>query len=426
MCLLLLVIHYSAHPQSAIGKSVKDNVFELNPRGGLPHFFEKASQGGPLKVAYLGGSITAQNGWRVYSFDWLKERFPKAKFTEVNAAIGGTGSDFGVFRLRDHMLKFNPDLVFIEFAVNDSKTPPEKIIRSMEGIVRQIWQQNPVADICFIYTIKSTFLESEQNGQLPESVVTMETIADRYQIPTINFGFEVAKLISSNQLLFKGESKSLNGVKVFSPDGVHPYFETGHVIYQNVLKRSFESMLKSMVANNQGHVENHNLPQPLAADYFANTQMIDIKHAKLSRHWKIFRIGNEPSFSGFEKYLNKVGKASRSGETLTIRFRGRTIGALDFIGPDVGRVIVEIDGAVKDTVFRFNPWCTSNSRMMHYFLIDHLEEKEHDVVFRILAEPFDKAAILAKIGNKIKNPDDFEENNWYVGKILIDGKLLSR
>jgi len=420
--LIVLILHLSVPSLSATDKFVKNNIFELHPRGGLPNFFAKALQGGPLKVAYFGGSITAQDGWRVKSFEWFKERFPKAEFFEINAAIGGTGSDFGVFRLRDHLLKFNPDLVFIEFAVNDSKTPSNTIVRSMEGIVRQIWQQNSSADICFVYTIKNTFLESEQNGQLPESAITMEKIADEYQIPTINFGFEVAKLVSINQLIFKGESKSQNGVMVFSPDGVHPYLETGHAIYQNVLKRSFEVM----VAINPGKFKNHNLPQPLAADYFANTQMIDIRDTKLSKHWRIFRVENEPSFNGFAKYLKRVGKAGRDGETLTIRFRGRTIGAMDFIGPDVGRVIVEIDGAVKDTVFRFNPYCTSNSRLMHYFLIDRLEDKDHVVVFRVLTEPFDKAAILAKIGNKIKNPDDFEENNWYVGKILIDGKLLSQ
>ena len=64
------------------------SVQELKVRKGLPTFFAKALNGDSIKVAYLGGSITAQEGWRVYSLEWFKSRFPKAVFSEINAAIG--------------------------------------------------------------------------------------------------------------------------------------------------------------------------------------------------------------------------------------------------------------------------------------------------------------------------------------------------
>jgi hypothetical protein len=57
-------------------------------------------------------------------------------------------------------------------------------------------------------------------------------------------------------------------------------------------------------------------------------------------------------------------------------------------------------------------------------LIDRLENTKHTVVFRVLSDPFDKAAILSKRNEKMKNPADYRENHWYAGKILIDGKLL--
>lgn len=76
----------------------------------------------------------------------------------------------------------------MEFAVNDDGKGKEKITHSMEGIVRQIWQHNPNTDICFIYTIAEKFLEKEMYGQLPTSATAMETVAERYRIPTINFG----------------------------------------------------------------------------------------------------------------------------------------------------------------------------------------------------------------------------------------------
>ena len=416
---ILLAVFISLIISVFVNESVGETpVRELVSRGGLPNFFTKATQGKTVRVAYLGGSITAQEGWRVYSFEWMKERFPKANFVEINASIGGTGSDFGVFRLNDHVLEFKPDLVFVEFAVNDGSTPSDKIIRSMEGIVRQIWKDNPFTDICFIYTLKESFLETEQNGELPNSAATMEQVASYYGIPTINFGQEVSTRVTAGNLIFTNkQQKELNGTMVFSPDGVHPYVETGHTIYREVLIRAFEDMVPKNVARAKKHSSN----KPIASDYFSNTQMLDLSKGDLSSNWKMLTVADQPDFGKFGKYLRRIGKASENGESLTVKFKGRTIGAYDIMGPDAGRVIVEIDGEVKDTIYRFDQYCTY--RRMNYFLIDKLDDREHVAVFRLLAEPFDKAAILQKRGNVMKDPADYKENNWYVGKIMLDGKL---
>ncbi len=91
----------------------------VQPRGGWGNFVSKLRSGETVKVAYLGGSITAAPGWRVKTREWLSKEFPQAKVAEINAAIGGTGSDLGVFRLQRDALQHHPDLLFVEFAVND-------------------------------------------------------------------------------------------------------------------------------------------------------------------------------------------------------------------------------------------------------------------------------------------------------------------
>ncbi len=398
-------------------KYPKNRTLELASRDGLPNFYEKVIRGDSIKVAYLGGSITAQAGWRVYSLEWFRQRFPNANFSEINAAIGGTGSDFGVFRLTEHVLKFYPDLVFVEFAVNDSKTSSDKIIRSMEGIVRQIWQQNSRTDICFIYTFIEDFLGKVQNGQLPTSLLAMEKVADRYKIPSINFGMIVSKLVGNNQLIVINTSVVLNGVKVFSPDGVHPYLETGHMLYHEALKRSFEIMIHGKKAQ----AKRREFSKPIATNYFSNSQLIDFNEGNLSENWEVLLIKDSPELFNFGRYLTQVGKAGQTGETLSIRFKGQAIGAYDIMGPDAGMVIIEIDGTVIDTISRFDKYCTY--WRMGYFIIDHLEDKDHEVVFKVLATPLDKAGILAERGNRIESPEKYKEHNWYIGKILIDGEL---
>lgn len=127
---------------------------ECHPRNGLPNFLAKANTAGAeIKIGYFGGSITAQNGWRPKTLAHFQQAYPQANFSEINAAIGGTGSDLGVFRLKQDVLDQTPDLMFVEFAVNDGGASPEQIFRCMEGIVRQTWRTLPECDICFLYTL---------------------------------------------------------------------------------------------------------------------------------------------------------------------------------------------------------------------------------------------------------------------------------
>lgn len=149
---------------------------EFHARGGLPNAFAKLKAGKAVRIAYLGGSITEQNGWRPKTLDWFKKRYPAASITEINAAIGGTGSDLGVYRLQQDVLTHKPDLLFVEFAVNDGGAAPERILKAMEGIVRQTWRADRSTDICFVYTLTGPhppflFWGEEEGGSLFKRVI---------------------------------------------------------------------------------------------------------------------------------------------------------------------------------------------------------------------------------------------------------------
>ena len=393
---------------------------ELSIRTGLPNFFNKIQRRESIHVAYLGGSITAQPGWRIYSLDWMNEKFPQVKFEEINAAIGGTGSNFGVFRLHEHVLKFNPDLIFIEFAVNDDKADPDRIIGAMEGIVRQTWESNPFTDICFVYTIKEDFLETETKGELPQSLQTMEKVADKYGIPSINFGFEVAQQVQQGKLIFSNESsKEINGVSVFCPDKVHPYIETGHQIYNSVLSRSLEAIQEA----GKIKAKKHKLSKPINPGYFSDTEMLNYTEVKLSNNWEIIEVKEDERFKRFDNYLCHIGRACNTGEELTVHFKGKAVGVFDIVGPDAGKVSVEIDGEPGDTLSRFDSYCTYHR--MNFVIIDKLDDKEHMVVFKVIAAPFDKKSILTGKEDFDLHPEKYKENCWHVGKILIDGELIN-
>jgi len=85
----------------------------------LGRIFQKLKAGDEVAIAYFGGSITAAPGYRVKTFKWFRDTFPNAKLREIHAAIGGTGSDLGAFRCGNDVIANKPDLVFIEFNIND-------------------------------------------------------------------------------------------------------------------------------------------------------------------------------------------------------------------------------------------------------------------------------------------------------------------
>ena len=92
----------------------------------LQAFFQKGKTRSTLKVGFIGGSITS--GALATTIDHryssrvcreLDSLLPDASVLEVNAGVPATNSWFGCYRLMDDLLKYDVDMVVIEFAVND-------------------------------------------------------------------------------------------------------------------------------------------------------------------------------------------------------------------------------------------------------------------------------------------------------------------
>ena len=92
----------------------------------LAKVIKKLQANEEVTVAYIGGSITEGYSagddlcYAKLTTNWLQEKFPNAKINYVNAGIGATGSYLGVYRVEKDVLAYNPDLVFVEFYVNDN------------------------------------------------------------------------------------------------------------------------------------------------------------------------------------------------------------------------------------------------------------------------------------------------------------------
>lgn len=416
---------------------------ECSPRGGLPNFFAKCEKGGTVKVAYFGGSITSQAGWRVQSLDFLRKMFPGAKLEEINAAIGGGTSKAGIFRLEKDCLNQKPDLLFIEFSINDTTLKPEDIRRGMEGIVRAVWQALPGCDICFVYTVTISNVKLLQEGKVNMPTTLHEEIADRYGIPSINMSMEIARLEKEGKLQMKApqavvervDGKELDtaaGARVnpdgkipFALDGVHPYLDTGHKLYTDAIIRSLPA-IKAASAKPAPHSE---LPPPLNQNYIRHVSFFSPDKALMSGAWervdnpaKTFKNGN------LEKIVPLAWKAA-PGSVLSFNFKGRSCMLMTMRGPESGFVEVIFDGQALPKYNFFDAYSTY-WHLDPFFSADGLDpEKTHSLSLKVLPDTFDKRALLAKYHREKPyddNPETYKQANFVISGIFIeDGEIVS-
>lgn len=397
---------------------------ECRERNGLPNVFSKLKSGTTARIAYLGGSITAQDGWRPKTLTWLRQHFPDARVSEINAAIGGTGSDLGVFRLQHDVLEHQPDLLFIEFAVNDGGASPQQIYRCMEGIVRQTWRHDSATDICFVYTLAGEMLETLQREQFPRSASVMEQVAEQYGIPSIHMGLEVARLEKAGKLIFKGDKPKTEAEKValgdkilFSPDAVHPYPDTGHQLYLEAVVRS---LAKIEAVGTPGL---HPLPKPLVADNWEAAKMIPLSQAKLSPGWRRLNAPTNSLARSFGKRLPELWEATEPGESISFKFRGTTARIYDLVGPNCGQLTITVDDRPPVLTPRFDAFCTYH-RLSTLSVAEGLPEGVHSVKITIHPQQPDKAKILNERHEKMDDPKRFDGTSWYAGAILLIGEPL--
>ncbi|MCY2975349.1 MAG: GDSL-type esterase/lipase family protein [Planctomycetota bacterium] len=393
---------------------------EVTPRKGLPNFKSKLDAGKKVKIAYLGGSITAAPGWRVLSLDWFQNEYPKAKLAEIHAAIGGTGSDLGVFRIQNDVLRHKPDLLFVEFAVNDGGALPAQIHKAMEGIVRQTWKADPSIDLCFVYTLSEPVLENLRNGKMQRSASAMEDVADHYSIPSIHFGVKVMAMESAGELIFKAPKTSdlaTSKPMVFSTDGVHPHAETGHKVYTETIARSWPA-----IRDASGDPMVHSLPKPIRDDNWELARQIPITQEMLRGQWEPLPKDHTLA-KRFQKNMPVIFVAQKPGATLEYTFEGTSIAVFDILGPDGGQISVQLDEAAPVTVNRVDGYGTYH-RMSKLNVGSDLPNKTHRVRIELNATSLPKREILFE-----RNRDDFDkvpskysDHLWYASSLLIIGK----
>lgn len=402
-------------------------------RKGLPRIMGLLQAGKPARIAYIGGSITqCAYCYRQQSAQFIAHRYKRSALTFFNAGVSGTGTDLGACRIGEQVLKQNPDLIFIEFAVNGAFAP------GMEGMIRQVIKNNPLTDICLIYTIKTSQSGKYASGAMPDNIRALEAVADQYGLTSIHLGLHPALLEKDNKLVWKGTKETAGDRLLFSHDGIHPLHEGGD-LYAEAIARAFIKLEKESLP-----AVKRQMPAPLFTDNWEDAGMyapMDI--ARFSGQWEKILPKRSASFYRYSPWFPYIMKTASPGASLTFRFKGSAFGIFDIGGPEVGQISIEIDGqpvklikvAAKGYQFysptkngsviinRFNAYC--NNRYRGQYDLIELLPGEHTVTIRLSGIRADKLKILGKhTADILAHPDKYEQTVFYLGRILLRGKPI--
>lgn len=196
----------------------------------LAKTIKKAQDGGDVTISYIGGSITQgstagdQLCYAALTTDWFRTTFPNANIIYNRAGIGATGSYIGVHRVDEDVLANNPDLVFVEFSVNDTTEATERNQNSYDSLLRKIWNyKSAPAIICVCMTQEDGTSFQDYHAEIAKS----------YDLPIISYKNTILAAIKDGMFVWD----------TISDDNIHPNIQ-GH----DLLTKIITSYLRDVTA----------------------------------------------------------------------------------------------------------------------------------------------------------------------------------
>ncbi len=320
-----------------------------------------------INVGFLGGSITEGAGSSNNKFCYAQQVCTKlggiydgVEFNCINAGVGGTTSTLGLFRMKRDLLDKNPDIAFIEFAVNDSDLPTTGIY--MENIVRAIKKYKDIP-IVIVLTITEDIVK--KYGSVKNSPAGQKHIklAEYYNLELINIGDEMHDKAIHDNIEFS---------KLFT-DGVHPN-DCGHGIYSDII-----------------------------IDYLKN---VDFKHSNTEQQLLYGRefknpgllMGNELANDTWKlSYNNMYGRlpdyiySFTPGDELSFEFEGSFLGLYFTIEKDSGTIEFKVDDGQWHEKSLWDRFALQFNRAAFAILCEELEYKLHTVTIRNINKKDEKS-----------------------------------
>ncbi|OHD69616.1 MAG: hypothetical protein A2W19_01005 [Spirochaetes bacterium RBG_16_49_21] len=177
----------------------------------LEKSIKKLKAGETLTIVALGDSLT--HGWLVrkgyldFMSEMIKSRYPHSTVKIINRGVPGDTAEGGLARLEHDVIDLNPDLVFIQFGLNDafSGISAEKFKNTIRIIVAELKAETEAE----MLLLTSVPIMNEREDFIAErfyhSILTVAGEEDipvvpvhRYWKKKISEGMDFRKLVQSD------------------------------------------------------------------------------------------------------------------------------------------------------------------------------------------------------------------------------------
>ena len=239
----------------------------------LKNLMKRAAKGESLVIGFLGGSITQgslsstpKTCYAYLVYEWWKKSFPNAAFSFVNGGIGGTTSHYGGARAWKDVLCYRPDIVTVDFSVNDDVN--EFFEETYEGTLRRLLAA-PSAPA--VVVLNNVFYDTGKNAQDYHN-----RIADHYGIPHVSIKDTVYPDVESGKIVRAD----------ITPDNLHPN-DKGHRLVADEICKLLDSIKAEMEEetiageNIEGKITKTEasvlLPAPLTENAYEHSRLIQIQ-----------------------------------------------------------------------------------------------------------------------------------------------------
>ena len=166
----------------------KSSIKNMGDTSRISAKLRAAENGSPLTIAYLGGSITEGKNYSSPFSNYVKNTFAKGGFKEVNAGMSGTSSVVGLVRSEKDIFSQKPDIVFLEFSVNDHEDISYK--KCFESLVKKILDQpQEPAVVILINRSKGGFSTQAQMAPIGQNANVAVISMDDALTKAFNSGF---------------------------------------------------------------------------------------------------------------------------------------------------------------------------------------------------------------------------------------------
>ena len=329
--------------------------------GNCRYQFEKSKQG---RVAFLGGSITFNPGWRDSVMAYLKKRFPQTTFDFINAGIPSVGSNMHAFRLqKDVFFKGKVDLLFTESLVNDVTNGVTLVerTRATEGIIRQAFRHNPAIDVVMMHFVDPSVYADVQAGKPVRQVLEYENCAWPLGVSSLNLAQHVAEK-------YTWEAFGAN---------VHPG-PFGQKIYADAIARLFNTAWKDPLPDAAVPAAHFVTPRMVDSLCYRLGHFVTVDSAKVVSGWKKVAAW-KPATGGTRDGFTDIPvlDATAAGASLTFKFTGTALSIVVPAGPDVGMLDVTLDGKSAGTLDQFTAWSADLNIPWTFNFAADLAMKEH-------------------------------------------------